>query len=341
VIRFHWVEVAMGHEAKISELAAVTVSELRTQGRIGLLPAALTYLATAQVLLGLPGEALSNAEEGLRIARDTGQAEWAGQASSVLAYIAALQGDERRCASYAETVGSVAVTASRWSLALLDLGYGRAEQALSQLESLAASGMHCQLPVVRSTPDLIEAAVRLGQLPTARAALARFEAWAVHIGLAWSDALVARCQALVDGLEERYVMALKLHEQDNRIFDQARTQLLYGEWLRRARRRTDARGHLQAALDGFEHLGAVPWAARARAELNLIGISTTPARSLDAVRLTPQELQIARLAARGMSNRDIAAQLFLSHRTVGHHLYKAYPKLGITTRGELAGLDLA
>jgi DNA-binding CsgD family transcriptional regulator len=333
--------LAMGHDATISDLAAATVSELRTQGRIGLLPAALTYLATAQVLLGRYREALSNAEEALRIARDTAQAEWAGQANSVLAYIAALQGDEERCAACAETVGSVAVAASRWSLALLDLGYGRAEQALSQLESLAASAMHCQLPVVRSTPDLIEAAVRLGQLPTARAALVRFEAWAGHIGLAWSDALVARCQALVDGLEERYVTALELHEQDHHLFDQARTQLLYGEWLRRARRRTDARGHLQAALDRFEQLGTVPWAARARAELNLIGISSTPARSPDAVRLTPQELQIARLAAQGMSNRDIAAQLFLSHRTVGHHLYKAYPKLGIATRRELTGLDLA
>ncbi|WP_433239618.1 AAA family ATPase [Streptosporangium sp. CA-135522] len=333
--------LAMGHDAKISELSAATVSELRAQGRIGLLPAALTYLATAQVLLGQYGEALSNAEEGLRIARDTSQAEWAGQASSILAYVAAIQGDEQRCASYAETAGSVAVAASRWSLALLDLGYGRAEQALSQLDSLAANAMHCQLPVMRSTPDLIEAAVRVGQLPSARAALARFEAWAARIGLAWSDALVARCQALVDGLEEHYVTALKLHAQDNRLFDQARTHLLYGEWLRRARRKADARGHLQTALNTFEHLGAVPWSDRARAELNLIGMTTTPARSVDAVRLTPQELQIVRLAAQGMSNRDIAAQLFLSHRTVGHHLYKAYPKLGIATRGELTTLDLA
>lgn len=333
--------LAMGHDATVGELTAATVSELRTQGRIGLLPAALTYLATAQLLLGRYGDALCNAEEGLRIARDTAQPEWAGQASSVLAYIAALRGDEQGCASHAETAGSVAVAASRWALAMLDLGYGRAEQALAQLESLAASGMHCQLPVVRSTPDLIEAAVRLGRLPTAQAALARFEAWAAHIGLVWSDALVARCQALVEGREERYVTALELHEQDDHLFDRARTQLLYGEWLRRGRRRIDARRHLQAALDGFEHMGTVPWAARARAELGLIGVSTTPARSPDAVRLTPQELQIVRLAAQGMSNRDIAARLFLSHRTVGHHLYKAYPKLGIATRGELGGLVLA
>ncbi|MBA2897456.1 AAA family ATPase [Nonomuraea soli] len=332
--------LAMGHDRKISELAAATVGELRAQVRIGPLPAALTYLAAAHALVGGYGEALSEAEEALRIARDTTQAEWVGQASSILAYIAAIQGDEHRRATHAESAGSVAVAASRWSMALLDLGYGRAEQALTQLENLAADAMHCQLPVVRSTPDLIEAAVRVGRHPRARAALRAFESWAGHIGLAWSDALVARCRALVEDLEEHYVRALELHADDTHLFDQARTRLLYGEWLRRARRKAEARGHLQGAANSFDQLGAAPWAARARAELGIIGASGAAGPGGVGGRLTPQELQIVRLAARGMSNRDIAAQLFLSHRTVGHHLYKAYPKLGITGRGELAGMDL-
>ncbi|MCT7357041.1 helix-turn-helix transcriptional regulator, partial [Streptomyces sp. 15-116A] len=119
---------------------------------------------------------------------------------------------------------------------------------------------------------------------------------------------------------------------------------LYGEWLRRARRRSEARDALRSALERFERLRAAPWTERARAELRAAGDATTTANAtaenvLD--RLTPQELQVVRLAADGNSSREIAAQLFLSRRTVEHHLYKAYPKLGVGSRRELARLDLA
>ncbi|MFI7424915.1 LuxR C-terminal-related transcriptional regulator [Nonomuraea sp. NPDC049684] len=109
--------------------------------------------------------------------------------------------------------------------------------------------------------------------------------------------------------------------------------------MRRARRRAEARPPLRSALEIFDRLGAAPWAERARAELRATGDSAPAARPADALAaLTPQELQVVRLAAAGVSNRDIAAQLFLSHRTVEYHLYKAYPKLGIGSRQELAGL---
>ncbi|MBD3141399.1 helix-turn-helix transcriptional regulator [Microbispora bryophytorum] len=135
-----------------------------------------------------------------------------------------------------------------------------------------------------------------------------------------------------------YLAALRT---GGRSFEHARTSLLYGEWLRRSRRRAAAAGQLRLALETFERLGAKPWADRARGELEATGAKApgTPARGILA-ELTPQELQIVRLAAQDLSNKDIAAQLFLSPRTVGYHLYKAYPKLGVASRGELATLDL-
>ncbi|MGN9847347.1 response regulator transcription factor, partial [Nonomuraea sp. H19] len=112
---------------------------------------------------------------------------------------------------------------------------------------------------------------------------------------------------------------------------------------RRHKRRAEARTHLQAAMEAFDRLGATPWAARATAELRATGLSQ-PDRSraghpLDV--LTPQELQVVRLAVTGVSNREIGAQLFLSPRTVASHLYKAFPKLGVSSRAELARLELA
>jgi len=119
--------------------------------------------------------------------------------------------------------------------------------------------------------------------------------------------------------------------------------LLYGEWLRRHRRGTDARAHLRAALALFDRTAARPWADRARAELRAAGEPTAPGASApdQLTLLTAQELQVVRLAASGATNRDIAAQLFISPRTVSHHLYRAFPKLGVTNRTSLARLDLA
>ncbi|MFI6298184.1 AAA family ATPase [Nonomuraea sp. NPDC050790] len=145
-------------------------------------------------------------------------------------------------------------------------------------------------------------------------------------------------------VEELFRRAVRLHgEGPGRPFERARTELLYGEWLRRARRRSDARTPLRSALEIFERLRATPWADRARAELRASGDNVPTAEATVAAprdRLTAQELQVVRLAKEGHSSREIAAQLFLSRRTVEHHLYKAYPKLGVGSRRELARLDL-
>jgi ATP/maltotriose-dependent transcriptional regulator MalT len=221
----------------------------------------------------------------------------------------------------------------------MDLGLGRAEAALGRLENISESPARHHVSVMRGAPDLVEAAVRLGEPGRAAGRLERFAQWAGRARQPWADALVLRCRALLAAepdAEALYAGALDLHQRDGRPFEQARTELLYGEWLRRARRTTEARTRLRAALETFERLGAEPWSERARAELGATGAAAPRSQHRSGLaRLTPQELQIVRLAAQGLSNRDIAAQLFLSHRTVGYHLYKAYPKLGVAARTEL------
>ena len=172
--------------------------------------------------------------------------------------------------------------------------------------------------------------------------MARLRHWAEHVDRPLATALLLRRRALLaddDDAEALYTEALRLHELQGGPYERARTQLVYGEWLRRARRKREARVQLLAALKCFEELGARPWAARARAELTATGTQVPRAAAPDILAsLTPQELQITRLAASGLQNRDIAAQLFLSPRTVAYHLYKAYPKLGVSSRAELPAL---
>jgi DNA-binding CsgD family transcriptional regulator len=155
---------------------------------------------------------------------------------------------------------------------------------------------------------------------------------------------VERCRALTcqpSESEQHYARAVRLHALGGRPLQRARTHLLYGEWLRRSRRPTDARTQLRAALETFERSEATPWADRTRNELRAAGEITVLRTSADPFRrLTPQELQVVRLAATGATNREIAGQLFLSPRTVGYHLYKAYPKLGVSSRRGLVDLDL-
>jgi DNA-binding CsgD family transcriptional regulator len=312
------------------------------------LPAGLGYLALAQAVLGKRRETIVAGTEGIAIARDTGQPLWVSYASGAMAYVAAMEGDEAACQRHAEDAGmrlSAGATASggSWaqvSLALLDLGLGRVQGTFDRLQALASGPTRHQNAHLRSVPDLVEAAVRLGQSSEVTESLEQYGRWATTMRRPWIEAMYARCLALTEAdAETHFQRALTLHDDKSRAFERARTELLYGEWLRRARRRTDARAQLTSALQAFEYLNATPWASRARAELSAAGASVARTAASDVLAaLTPQELQISQLAAQGMSNNDIAAQLFLSPRTVAYHLYKAYPKLGITSRAELAAL---
>jgi DNA-binding CsgD family transcriptional regulator len=336
----------LGQDQAAQQIGGELSRELRAAGQIGWLPSVLFYAGAAQAYGGRHEEALRTVAEGLRLARDTGQQRWVDAFAEPLALLAAARGDEQLCQQLtAEALSRVSRPA--WSvpwtgsaLGLLDLGLGRAESALARLETLAEGRRFFHIAATRSTPDLVEAAVRLGRPGAAAEPLALFETWSRNTGQPWTTALVHRCRALLHGDEDRFRAALALHEQDSRPFDEARTRLLYGEWLRREKRKADASTQLRAALETFERTGAAPWGQRAHAELTATGTAGRTADHGRSGSLTPQELQIVRLAAQGQSNKDIAAQLFLSARTVGHHLYKAYPKLGVASRSELAGLDL-
>jgi len=333
-----------GRDDAMAGIADAVVADARGGGAIGMLPGALCQVSWAETMLGRYRDARINAAEGRQLALDLIQPFWADWMSGTLAYLAAIEGDEQACREYASEVrpreeSAAAFPWAEAALILLDLGCGRITPALARLEEATAGPARHHPNIARLAPDQVEAAVRLGRPGPAAEAAARFGRWAPLVGQPWAAALLARSRALTSAdsdAEEHYLRALALHERDTRPFDQGRTQLLYGEWLRRAKRKREARIQLRAALRTFESLGAKPWAARAGAELAASGAPVPEATAPDNMAaLTAQELQIARLAARGLQNRDIAAQLFLSPRTVAYHLYKIYPKLGISSRAEL------
>jgi DNA-binding CsgD family transcriptional regulator len=130
------------------------------------------------------------------------------------------------------------------------------------------------------------------------------------------------------------------HARAARPFERARSELAFGEFLRPSRRRVESREHLRTALDGFEALGATLWAERARVELRASGQRARKRERSTRGDLTAQELQIARFVAEGLSNREVAAQIFLSPRTIDFHLRNVFRKLGISSRTQLVRLDL-
>jgi DNA-binding CsgD family transcriptional regulator len=339
-------------DAVSADVAEKLVADARANGSVFVLPCALGQLSLAQAVLGRHREALINGTEAVRIARDTGQPLWERYAGSALAYLAAIEGNEQQCRENAEgaeldadaPAGSSTGTAwAQCALALLDLGNGRLPDAYDRLQAVRRGPLRHHSAVHRCVPDLVEAAVRLGRPADGAEAVTGYVRWARATSTPWVDALVARCRAMLapeEDAERHFLDALAAHDPVDRPFDRGRTVLLYGEWLRRARRKRDASLQLSEALRLFEDIGAVPWAARARAELGAAGVGVPRAGNhAHRADLTPQELQICRLAAGGMSNRDIAARMFLSSRTVAYHLYKAYPKLGVRSRGELAGMS--
>jgi DNA-binding CsgD family transcriptional regulator len=229
---------------------------------------------------------------------------------------------------------------ARHALVLADLGQGDFESAYHHATAMSPAGILAShvphgLWVVM---DLVEAAVRTHRHEEAdRHVSAMQGADLAELSprlaiLVAASAAVAADDGRAPALFER---ALSLPTVDRWPFDAARVRLAYGERLRRTRATTESRIHLQAALTAFQKLGAVPWASRAELELRATGAIRTPSRGRGANSLTPQELQIARLAASGLTNKQIAQRLYLSPRTVGGHLYQIFPKLGITTRAAL------
>ena len=291
-----------------------------------------------------------DAAEGLQLAEEARLPNAATLHHATLAWIAAARGQEDDCRSHADHVreaasrtgAALAGAIAEWAVGLLELGTGNPDQAAGRLRALTTDDPAVSHPfyALASAPDLIEALVRGGQEDLARRALEDFEDAITSGAPDWLLASAARSRGLVDGDQPAFARALELHDLRSRPFDGARTQLAYGELLRRRRQRAAAREHLRAALEGFEQLEAAPWAERARSELRASGETARKRDSSTISDLTPQELQVARFVTRGLSNKEVAAQLFLSPRTVDSHLRNIFGKLGITSRTQLLGLPL-
>jgi DNA-binding CsgD family transcriptional regulator len=338
---------AVGDEATEAALLRQAVTVARDSRAVDTLVFVLETAVNAGMLAGRYAVE-AEATEGLRLAREAGLSNAATSHLAALAWLSALRGRDDECRAQAEEVTAAArpsglgnaSSVAEWALALLDLGLGRPAEAAARLTELrtAPRGHGHPMLVLNSTPDLVEASVRADRVEQAKAAFALYESYAKPRAPAWTLALAARCRGLLlegEEAERAFQDALRLHAKAPRPFDRARTELVYGEFLRREKRRVDAREQLRAALADFEHLRAVPWADRARTELRATGETIRKRDASTRDELTPQELQIAELVGQGHSNREVASQLFLSPRTVEYHLRKVFAKLGISSRAEL------
>jgi DNA-binding CsgD family transcriptional regulator len=318
----------------------------RAAGAAGSMPYVLELASLSLALAGKYVSAKTASEEGLRLARETEQQRSAGQLLAILSFVAATKGDEAETRRLADEAREISVPLGigltnatvTWSLARLDLGLGRYDLAVDRLARLASAEPGAGHPIIAlwSTADLLEAAARARRT----ADVADHVAWAVGVtggrgaGAATVAAWYRGLLGGPDAADQLLAAADGLGELGFPLA-QARALLSLGELLRRERRPRAAREHLRAAQETFHALGATVWAERAAAELRASGDTGQPLEANGLEKLTAQELQIVRYVSQGASNRDIAAQLFISPRTVEYHLYKAYPKLGISSRTQL------
>ena len=322
------------------------IESARASSAPGALPYALGHLSELDFRTGHWAEAYANAAEAVELASELDHKLSLIYALACLAWIEAARGLDADCrahlaqaAGVLDHAGRVVAVYTTRIVGLLELGLGRNEEAIKHLEPLAQALEHANVFVptlFQEMPDLIEAYVHTSRLAEAQTMLAAFQRQAQGSPGTWVYAAAARCRGLLEeDYEPRFEEALELHARAVMPFERARTELCYGERLRRARRRAEARGQLHAALETFERLGAQPWANRARNELRATGETARRDRPASD-ELTLQELQVALRVAQGATNREAAAALFLSPKTVEAHLSRIYSKLRVRSRTELA-----
>ncbi len=339
--------MAVGAFDLASRFLALSAASLRAQGRLGLLARALALQAWSAAQLADLGAAIPAAAEAARLAQETRQPLIMATADAVQALLAALRGEEEAAgalAARAEEISlpigaSAVLAATQLARGLAALGAGRPADALAHLRRIHDPvdpayhyGVRCY-----TVGDLAEAALRAGEVASIGGFLREMETAgqqtaspSLESGLRYARALLAD-DASAPGL---FDAALRSGMWP---FQRARVQLAHGEWLHQHRQNAASRAPLRAARETFDALGLVPWSERARQQLRATGESSRPRTPQARDQLTPQELQIVQLAADGMSNREIGQRLYLSHRTVSSHLYRVFPKLGITSRAELPG----
>jgi DNA-binding CsgD family transcriptional regulator len=340
----HWVE----QYDVARDVLERTIDAARAAGAVGFLPLALDTLAAVNARIGRWTESYAASTEALQLADATGQLGHKASFLSTVAALEAAQGREQECRRHAIEALDLAqqqghqlnAAYARAVLGRLDLGLGRPQEAIRHLvplEEIARSGPGLLEPgVVPALPDLIEAYVRARRPADARRVLELFSMQSARAQNTWALAATARCRGLLaeeDEFDQHFREAFTWHAQTPRPFERARTELCFGERLRRARRPTEARGVLAAALETFEQLGALPWADRAAREL---GQRRRHAATTETTPLSAKELQVALMVARGATNREVATALFLSPKTIEAHLSRVYAKLGVRSRTELA-----
>ena len=338
---------AFGFGAGLS-YANRAVETTRRQGLLSLLPMALHRQALALQWNSAFDASYAAAQEGYRLALEVGYGTAVHLAT--MAFVEAVRGETEQAWAHAEEAltsgrrsnSNLLTDTAEMTLAFVELVAGRLDAAANRLFALTAADRprgH-RLFALAAVPDLVEVATRSGRAPEAADPLARYAAWVNASGGETQRALLARCHALM-GIRDADDAFAEARDRAEALspFEQARTELLYGEWLRRQRRRMEARPHLRTAVELFHSLRATPWQERAEAELRATGETTRKRDPSTLDQLTPQEFQIATLVAEGMTNREIAAQLYLSPRTIDYHLRKVFSKLGIASRNELVRND--
>ena len=348
----------VGDPERAALLYSTAIPGLRAQGRLGFLASALAHHAWLSIELGHWRTAVSAAEEAARLAEETGQPLWIASAQAAQAALAGLRGDAAAAlalASEAErvtvaarhegTVGDRVLISERSLLATIQraraialLLVGRVDEAYDHVRrTFDARDPSYHFMTSWSGLDHLADASGSKRRDDARAILASYETYAELTSAVGIRVVVAYARAVL--ADDRAAEALYLVALDEDLAGwplmRARLQLAYGTWLRRQRRASESRAPLRSARDAFDAIGAAPWAERARVELRASGEASERPRRDPSDQLTPQEFHIAQLVAEGLSNRDIGQRLYLSHRTVGSHLYRIFPKLGVTSRAQI------
>ena len=322
------------HELNVRELQLV-----RDAGALTVLPLALSASIVAQIFAGKLAAAASLIDEVKIVTEATGSqlapygalilAAWRGREAELSGLIDATL---KEAVPRGEGIG---MSTSQWASALLHNGLGQYESALAAAQRVMEHPGRLDATVNWALPELIEAAVRSGHAELAHDALEQLSEMTRAGGTDWALGLEARSAAQLSepqAAEDRYREAIERLGRTRLRGERARAHLLYGEWLRREGRRSDAREQLRTAHQMFTEMGIEAFAERSRRELLATGETVRKRRAETRDELTPQEEQIARLAHRGLTNAEIGGQLFLSPRTVEWHLKKVFAKLGISSR---------
>ena len=340
----------LGDDAAQQHFYTLALSRARDRGAVTSVVYALQRLCFGHLVAGDLAAVRTNAEEALALGQSIGERAMTAPPMAWLTLLAALQGRddyESRLRDLDEVVVACPLgiltdpvhDLTRWAKAIRAASAGDHFGSLHHLSRF-------RLPVLArmAAVERIDAAVRGGAPDLARRWIEELADFAEASGRAWALAAVAHGRAMTtpeaDKAEGPFQDALSHHQRAGRRLDEARTHLAYGEWLRRTQRRVDARHHLRQALETFGDEHAEPLVQRATQELRASGETARKRDVSTQVQLTPMELKVAQLVASGLSNKDVAAQIWVSPRTVAFHLRNVFAKSGVTSRGELARLEL-